>query len=75
MGKKSVNTELLWKIATRIKELREAKGITQEAFYHDTGIHIGRIERAQRNISVTTLAQVCEYLEVGLEAFFNGIEE
>ena len=74
MGKKSVNTELLWKIAARIKELREAKGITQEAFYHDTGIHIGRIERAQRNISVTTLAQVCEYLGVGLEEFFRGLQ-
>ena len=70
MGKKSVNTELLWKIAARIKSLRETKNLTQEAFYHDTGIHIGRIERAQRNISVTTLAQICEYFEIDLEDFF-----
>lgn len=75
MGKKSVNTELLWKIAARIKSLREAKGLTQEEFYNDTGIHIGRIERAQRNISVTTLAQICEYLEVDLERFFSGLEK
>jgi transcriptional regulator with XRE-family HTH domain len=70
MGK-SVDKELLWKIAEAIKALREEKGITQEVFYHDTGIHIGRIERAKRNISVTTLAQICEYLGVSLEEFFS----
>lgn len=74
MGKKSVNEKLLWEIAERIKTLRQAKGITQEVFYHDTGIHIGRIERAQRNISVTTLAQICAYLEVELEDFFKEVE-
>ena len=36
-------------------------------------IHIGRIERAQRNMSITTLAQICEYLEVDLETFFQGV--
>lgn len=75
MGKKSVNTELLWKIAKRIKSLREERAITQEVFYHDTGIHIGRIERAQRNMSVTTLAQVCDYLEISLGDFFSGIKD
>ena len=74
MGKKSVDTELLWQIARRIKALREERNITQEVFYHDTGIHIGRIERAQRDISVTTLARICGYLEVGLEEFFEGVE-
>ncbi|MEZ4848227.1 MAG: helix-turn-helix transcriptional regulator, partial [Bacteroidia bacterium] len=64
MGKKSINKDLLWEIAARIKSLREAKNITQEVFYHDTGIHIGRIERAQRNISITTLDQICKYLEI-----------
>lgn len=73
MGKKSVNTELLWEIAARIKALREDKNITQEVFYNDTNIHIGRIERAQRNISITTLSQICDYLEVDLATFFDGI--
>ena len=73
MGKKSVNTELLWKIARRVKQLREEKNITQEVFFHDTGIHIGRVERAQRNISVTTLSQICNYLEIDLSTFFKEI--
>lgn len=73
MGKKSINKDLPWKIAARIKSLREEKGITQEVFYHDTGIHIGRIERAERNMSVTTLEQICRYLDVGLEEFFREV--
>lgn len=73
MGKKAIDTELLWQIAETIKELRKEKGVTQEVFFHDTGIHIGRIERAQRNISVTTLKQVCDYLGVSLEEFFGRV--
>ena len=73
MAKKSVNEALLIRIGQRIKELREKKGVTQETFYHDTGINIGRIERAKRNISVTTLSQVCEYLEIELNDFFDKI--
>lgn len=75
MGKKSVDTELLWQIARRIKTLREKRGITQEVFYNDTGIHIGRIERAQRNISVTTLAQISKYLGVTLGEFFAELKD
>lgn len=55
MGKKRRNKDLLIKIAARIKELRAENGITQEVFYNDTGINIGRIERAKRDIGITTL--------------------
>jgi transcriptional regulator with XRE-family HTH domain len=72
MGK-SIDNDLLWKIAEAVKALREERGITQEVFYHDTGIHVGRIERAQRNISVTTLAQICKYLGVSLEEFCHRL--
>ena len=74
MGKKSSDTALLWKLALRIKELRESKGLTQEVFFNDTGIHVGRIERAQRNISVTTLCQICSYLNVSFTEFFDGLD-
>lgn len=33
-------------IAERFKVLRAAKGISQENFYEDTGIHIGKIGTA-----------------------------
>ncbi len=62
---------LLWFIAERIKELRKEKDITQEHFLFDTGIHIGRIERAGRNFSVSTLLVICQYLDISLSDFFN----
>ena len=74
MGK-SIDKTLLWKIAGVVKVIREKKGITQEVFYNDTGINIGRIERAQRNISITTIAQICSYLEISMTDFIRKIEK
>jgi transcriptional regulator with XRE-family HTH domain len=64
---------LLLQIASRIKELRTAKGITQEVFYNDTNIHIARIERGNLNISISTLNAICRYLETNLCDFFKSI--
>jgi transcriptional regulator with XRE-family HTH domain len=67
------NQALLKKIAFRIKSLREKKAVTQEQFYYDTGIHLGRIETGTMNITVSTLSAVCEYFNVTLEEFFKGL--
>ena len=69
MGKRK-NEELLRKIALRIKGLREAKGVTQEDFYNDTGIHVGRIESLKRNISITTIEDICNYFDIAISEFF-----
>ena len=55
----------------RVKELREQKGITQEDFYNDTGINVGRIERAINNLSITTLDKICNYFDITLKDFFK----
>lgn len=67
------NQALLRKIALRIKLLREKKEITQEQFYNDTGIHLGRVETGAMNISVSTLDAICQYFNISLEDFFKGI--
>lgn len=67
------NHALLNKIAHRIKSLREKKQVTQEQFYYDTGIHLGRIETGTMNISVSTLDAICQYFDVTLEEFFKGM--
>jgi len=66
-----INKELLRKISLRIKELRKQKGVSQEIFVTDTGINIGRIESCKSNFSVTTLQNICNYLEISLEEFFS----
>ena len=55
---------LLQQIAFRIRELRLERNITQEVFYYDTNIHVARIETGKRNIQVSTLAKICDYLDI-----------
>lgn len=64
------NEALLKKIALKIKELRESKGVTHETFYNDTNIHIGRIEQGKTNITVSTLKELLDYFGVSLGEFF-----
>jgi len=62
-------------IAIQIKELRLKNGLTQENFFNDTGIHIGRIETAKRDLSINTLKKICDYFEITLEEFFKKCKE
>ncbi|WP_336913496.1 helix-turn-helix transcriptional regulator [Runella sp.] len=68
------NKDLLHKVARRVKTLREKHGVTQEVFYFDTNIHIGRIETARVNITISTLDAICQYFGTNLEEFFRGFE-
>ena len=73
MGRERYDYELLEWVAKRLKELREAKGLSQEKVYFDTGLNVGRIELGKSNISLTTLSVLSKYYEVTMEAFFKGI--
>lgn len=55
MKRQRCNQELINKNAKRIKQLRDNKGISQDTFYIDTDIHIGRIEAGNSNITISTL--------------------
>ncbi len=69
------NQALIDSIAVRVKQIREAKGITQEVVVYDTSINIGRIEAGQINISVSTLEAICRYFGMTLREFFaEGFE-
>jgi transcriptional regulator with XRE-family HTH domain len=69
---KEDNTELLSWLATRIKELRVQKHLTQLQCFHETNVHIGRIEQGKRDISFTTLIKLCEYFNITPQEFFEG---
>ncbi len=68
------DTALLEAIAGKCKRLRAAKGISQEVVYEDTGIHIGKIETAKYNITVSTLSRLCAYYGITLKEFFEELE-
>ncbi|HEY0654036.1 MAG TPA: helix-turn-helix transcriptional regulator [Chryseosolibacter sp.] len=67
------NQILLDKIGRRLKSLREKKELTQENVFNDTGIHIGRIETATTNVTVSTIDALCKYYNIELDAFFRSL--
>ena len=72
---KDEEKRFLRKLAIRIRDLRTASGITQEKFYADTNIHIGRIETGRYNISINTLYRICAYFEISVKDFFEEIKK
>lgn len=68
------DTRLLKKIAIVVKELREAKNVTQEDVYTEINIHIGRIETAKANVTVSTLSSLCKYFKISLSDFHKKVE-
>lgn len=57
----------------RLKSIRRAQGLTQESVRFDTDLNIGRIESGRHSISLTTLADLCDYYHISLEDFFREI--
>ena len=52
---------------TKLRQLREAKGFTQEKLASDLGIEISQISRMERgvlNTSVATLHSICKILKI-----------
>ena len=68
------DNKLLQKIAIVIKQLREGYSLTQEDVYNDTNIHVGRIETAKANLSVSTLSALCKYFKISLSDFLWKVE-
>ncbi|MDQ3111773.1 MAG: helix-turn-helix transcriptional regulator [Bacteroidota bacterium] len=71
---KPPDNQFLKRVALRIKQLRQEKGITEEDFLNDTGIHIARIETAQRDFSMTTLQAICKYFGISVSEFFKDFK-
>lgn len=69
------DSKLLQKIALVIKKLREEAELTQEDVYNDINIHIGRIETAKANLSVSTLSALCKYFNIKISDFLKKVEE
>lgn len=67
------NDEVIRKIATRLKTLRNAKGFSQLTVYKQTDQNIGRIEAAQSNITISSLEKLCRFYGISLKEFFKGI--
>jgi transcriptional regulator with XRE-family HTH domain len=54
-------------VGMRIRELRLAKGVSQEALADEAGLHrtyMGSVERGERNISLDNIVRIARALKV-----------
>lgn len=61
----------------RVRELRESKGLTQEALAHSAELHraeIGFVERAEREVGITLAWRLADGLDVTLSDLLFGLE-
>jgi transcriptional regulator with XRE-family HTH domain len=64
-------------LGRRVRELREASGLTQEQLAEKSELHpnyIGRIERAQSNVSLEIIQKIAWGLRVELSSIFEWDE-
>lgn len=63
----------LEKVGKRIREIRKAKGLSQEKLGEECGFtfsYIGGIERAENNVSIKNLEKIANALDVELYELF-----
>jgi transcriptional regulator with XRE-family HTH domain len=63
-------------VGERIRDLRKARGLSQEQLGERAGFHfsyIGGLERGERNISLVNLSKLSESLNVNINDFFRDI--
>jgi transcriptional regulator with XRE-family HTH domain len=73
-----VANDLRMTVGRRVRELRNAKGISQEALAHQARLHrnyVGYLERGERSVSLDTLARILQDLEVSFAEFFAPFRE
>ena len=74
------NEELVRYIAYRLRELRLARGLSQEKVLFETGVRVEHIEMGRNNITISTLHalctidRLCRYYGTTLGEFFRELE-
>jgi transcriptional regulator with XRE-family HTH domain len=61
----------------RIRQLRLAKGISQEALADEAGVHrtyMGSVERGERNISLENIVRIARALKVAPSALLQTVK-
>mgnify|MGYP000807445819 CR=1 FL=1 len=73
MKKQRRNDFFIGQVVAGLRAARLERKLTQENVRFDTDLNIGRIESGRHSISLTTLADLCDYYNVPLEDFFKKI--
>lgn len=68
--------KFLVRFGRRVRELRDTKGLSQEAFAEECGLdrtYISGIERGKRNVSLENIRVIAKALNVSLSRLFEGL--
>ena len=63
------------KIGIRLRELRNAKGLSQEKFSFVCELdrtYIASIEQGKRNVSIANIEKIAKSLDITVHEFFNA---
>jgi transcriptional regulator with XRE-family HTH domain len=69
------DTHFLQAIGSTIRDLRDARGMTQAQLAEACGLHrtfIGSVERGERNVAILNLRRIAKSLRVPLAELFAG---
>lgn len=75
MGKRKDSQELRKVFAANLRNLRQARRISQERLAELAGLHrtyISSVERGARNISIDNIARLAKALDVSPEKLLGG---
>ena len=68
--------DVLERFGDRVRELRKAAGLSQEAFADKCGLdrtYIGGIERGERNVALRNINAIARTLGIPLTKLFEGL--
>jgi transcriptional regulator with XRE-family HTH domain len=66
---KSVSSDARRVFAKRMRQIRQVKGLSQEALADLAGLHrtyVGSVERSERNVSIDNMERLARALEVDI---------
>lgn len=69
--------KILVRFGRKVRELRKAKGFSQEVFAAHCGLdrtYIGGIERGERNVALRNIAVIARALDVTISELMQGLE-
>lgn len=68
--------DVLIRFGQRVRELRKAQGLSQEAFAAQCGLdrtYIGGIERGERNVALRNIELIAKALDVTISGLMQGL--
>lgn len=67
-------SDILIKFGRRVRDIRKAKGLSQEQLSFKAELHrtyIGMIERAEKNITLLNIEKIAKALETSIDNLMN----